>query len=130
MFTLKSSTLSLVGFGVLAYALLEGVEAVGLWWQKRWAEYLTLIATAVFIPQSRQQTTSLSTLAAQFGLAVPSADAGQSPALYADLLQGRQVPQLLGPRSRRSPMRSDNRRVVAIATPLELSKQCISLGRK
>jgi uncharacterized membrane protein (DUF2068 family) len=26
------------------------VEAVGLWWQKRWAEYLTFIATAVFLP--------------------------------------------------------------------------------
>jgi uncharacterized membrane protein (DUF2068 family) len=50
VFSLKSSTLNLVGFGVLAYALLEGVEAVGLWLQKRWAEYLTLIATAVFIP--------------------------------------------------------------------------------
>jgi uncharacterized membrane protein (DUF2068 family) len=32
------------------YAVLEGVEAVGLWWQKRWAEYLTLIATALFLP--------------------------------------------------------------------------------
>ena len=27
-----------------AYAVLEGVEAVGLWYQKRWAEYLTFIA--------------------------------------------------------------------------------------
>ena len=26
------------------------MEAVGLWWQKRWAEYLTLIATALFLP--------------------------------------------------------------------------------
>jgi uncharacterized membrane protein (DUF2068 family) len=50
LFSLKSSTLNLVGFGVLGYALLEGVEAIGLWLQKRWAEYLTLIATAVFIP--------------------------------------------------------------------------------
>jgi uncharacterized membrane protein (DUF2068 family) len=50
LFSLRSSTLHLAGLGVLGYALLEGVEAVGLWWQKRWAEYLTLIATAVFIP--------------------------------------------------------------------------------
>jgi uncharacterized membrane protein (DUF2068 family) len=50
LFSLKSSTLNLVGFGVIGYAVLEGVEAVGLWWQKRWAEYLTLIATALFIP--------------------------------------------------------------------------------
>ena len=30
--------------------MLEGVEAVGLWYQKRWAEYLTFIATAAFLP--------------------------------------------------------------------------------
>jgi uncharacterized membrane protein (DUF2068 family) len=50
LFSLRSSTLHLVGFGVLAYAALEGIEAIGLWLQKRWAEYLTLIATALFIP--------------------------------------------------------------------------------
>ena len=32
------------------YAVLEGVEAVGLWYQKRWAEYLTFVATLVFMP--------------------------------------------------------------------------------
>jgi uncharacterized membrane protein (DUF2068 family) len=50
LFSLRSSTLHLVGAGVIGYAVLEGVEAVGLWYQKRWAEYLTLIATALFIP--------------------------------------------------------------------------------
>ena len=50
LFSLRSSTLTTVGLGVIGYALLEGVEAVGLWFQKRWAEYLTLIATAVFLP--------------------------------------------------------------------------------
>jgi uncharacterized membrane protein (DUF2068 family) len=34
----------------LAFAALEGVEAVGLWWNKRWAEYLTLIATSLLVP--------------------------------------------------------------------------------
>jgi uncharacterized membrane protein (DUF2068 family) len=33
-----------------AYALLEAVEAVGLWRQRRWAEYLTLVATAALLP--------------------------------------------------------------------------------
>ena len=28
------------------YAVVEGVEAVGLWRERRWAEYLTAIATA------------------------------------------------------------------------------------
>jgi uncharacterized membrane protein (DUF2068 family) len=50
LFSLKSSTLDLVAVGVLGYAALEGIEAIGLWFQKRWAEYLTLIATALFIP--------------------------------------------------------------------------------
>jgi len=35
---------------VLAYAALEASEMVGLWMSKRWAEYLTLVATAVLIP--------------------------------------------------------------------------------
>jgi uncharacterized membrane protein (DUF2068 family) len=50
VFTLKSSTLYLVAAAAAAYAVLEGVEAVGLWYQKRWAEYLTFVATVAFIP--------------------------------------------------------------------------------
>ena len=50
LFTLKSSTLTGVGLAVWGYALVEGVEAVGLWLAKRWAEYLTLIVTASFLP--------------------------------------------------------------------------------
>lgn len=34
----------------LAYAVLEGVESVFLWRGKRWAEYLTVIATSLFLP--------------------------------------------------------------------------------
>lgn len=50
LFTLKSSTLYLVAVAAAAYALLEGAEAVGLWFQRRWAEYLTFVATLVFLP--------------------------------------------------------------------------------
>jgi uncharacterized membrane protein (DUF2068 family) len=50
LFTLSSSKLKLAGLGLGAYAVLEGAEAVGLWWQKRWAEYLTFIATTALIP--------------------------------------------------------------------------------
>src|SRR3954447_23443227 len=50
LFTLQSSKLRLAGVGIAAYALLEGAEAVGLWWQKRWAEYLTFIATVALLP--------------------------------------------------------------------------------
>jgi uncharacterized membrane protein (DUF2068 family) len=50
LFTLKSSTLYAVAAVAAIYAMLEGVEAVGLWYQKRWAEYLTFVATVAFIP--------------------------------------------------------------------------------
>jgi len=50
IFELRSSTLYAVAAVAAAYAVLEGVEAVGLWYQKRWAEYLTFIATILFLP--------------------------------------------------------------------------------
>jgi uncharacterized membrane protein (DUF2068 family) len=50
LFSLRAGTLHLVGAAVAVYAVLEGVEAVGLWFQKRWAEYLTFIATTAFLP--------------------------------------------------------------------------------
>ncbi|HXH98526.1 MAG TPA: DUF2127 domain-containing protein [Gaiellaceae bacterium] len=50
VFTLKSSTLYAVAAAAAAYAVIEGVEAVGLWFQRRWAEYLTFVATCAFFP--------------------------------------------------------------------------------
>src|SRR3954453_13698237 len=50
LFSLKSGTLHLLAAGVIAYGALEGIEAIGLWFQKRWAEYLTFVATVVFLP--------------------------------------------------------------------------------
>jgi uncharacterized membrane protein (DUF2068 family) len=50
LFTLHTRTLYLLGAAVAAYALLEGIEAVGLWYQRRWAEYLTFVATTLFLP--------------------------------------------------------------------------------
>ncbi len=41
-------------FGVIAvaYGLLEGAEAYGLWRRRRWGEYLTVVATSLlFIPE-------------------------------------------------------------------------------
>ena len=49
-FDYKKSTLQVVAGGLLAYALIEIVEGFGLWWAKRWAEYLTVVATAAFLP--------------------------------------------------------------------------------
>lgn len=50
LFSLKQSTLVGVAAAAAVYGLLEGLEGVGLWLQKRWGEYLTFIATGVFIP--------------------------------------------------------------------------------
>jgi uncharacterized membrane protein (DUF2068 family) len=50
LFAVSVTNLYLVGVGVAAYAALEGVEAVGLWLGRRWAEYLTFVATVVFVP--------------------------------------------------------------------------------
>jgi uncharacterized membrane protein (DUF2068 family) len=50
IFELRSSTLYAVAAAAAGYAVLEGVEAVGLWYQRRWAEYLTFVATIVFMP--------------------------------------------------------------------------------
>jgi uncharacterized membrane protein (DUF2068 family) len=44
------STLLITAAAMLAYALIEVVEGFGLWAAKRWAEYLTVVATAAFLP--------------------------------------------------------------------------------
>jgi uncharacterized membrane protein (DUF2068 family) len=50
LFAVNVTNLYLLGVGIAAYAVLEGVEAVGLWLGRRWAEYLTFVATVVFVP--------------------------------------------------------------------------------
>jgi uncharacterized membrane protein (DUF2068 family) len=50
LFSLQSGRLREFGFGLLAYGVLEGIEAVGLWLTQRWAEYLTFLATTVLLP--------------------------------------------------------------------------------
>jgi uncharacterized membrane protein (DUF2068 family) len=50
LFTTTSTNLHLLGAVFLVYAAVEGIEAVGLWLTKRWAEYLTFIVTASLLP--------------------------------------------------------------------------------
>jgi uncharacterized membrane protein (DUF2068 family) len=50
LFSIEGGTLTKIGLVLVAYAALEGAEAVGLWYQRRWAEYLTFIATAALLP--------------------------------------------------------------------------------
>jgi uncharacterized membrane protein (DUF2068 family) len=49
-FTLQSSRLHLFATIILVYSAVEGIEAVGLWYQRRWAEYLTFLVTASLLP--------------------------------------------------------------------------------
>ena len=46
----QHSRLILVGIVAFLYAALFAVEGVGLWKARRWAEYLTIIATSSFVP--------------------------------------------------------------------------------
>lgn len=47
---LPPTRLKLAGAGAFLYAALFFTEGIGLWRQKRWAEYLTVVATSSFIP--------------------------------------------------------------------------------
>ena len=50
LFTLSKGTLIEAGIALLCYAALELAEAIGLWYGRRWAEYLAFIATVVLLP--------------------------------------------------------------------------------
>src|SRR5439155_519155 len=50
LLALETRTLFWIAVGLAAYAIIELVEGVGLWYARRWAEYLTVVATAAFLP--------------------------------------------------------------------------------
>ena len=50
LFAISTRNLEITGAALAAYAILEGVEAVGLWLGQRWAEYLTFVSTALLVP--------------------------------------------------------------------------------
>ena len=56
-FDYQHRTLLLVAAALIAYALIEIIEAVGLWMNRRWAEYLTVVATAAFLPLEAYELT-------------------------------------------------------------------------
>ena len=47
---LHAHELRIAGIAAICYGTLELVEGVGLWFDRLWAEYLTLTATSLFIP--------------------------------------------------------------------------------
>src|SRR6202042_1965177 len=62
-FKYSPAHLTALAFVLIAYAALEATEMVGLWFAKRWAEYLTVVATVVLIPyEIYELTESFSTL--------------------------------------------------------------------
>ncbi|MEU7824472.1 DUF2127 domain-containing protein [Catellatospora sp. NPDC049133] len=46
----RPQTLALIAAALACYGLLQLTEATGLWLLRRWGEYLTAVATAIFIP--------------------------------------------------------------------------------
>lgn len=50
IFDLEPGTIKLLLALAVAYAVIEWTEAYGLWREKRWAEYLTVVATTGFLP--------------------------------------------------------------------------------
>ncbi len=76
LLTVRIQNLYLAGAAIAAYGLLEGIEAIGLWFAKRWAEYLTFVATIVFVPYEIKEllppktVTALKVLALVINLAI------------------------------------------------------------
>jgi uncharacterized membrane protein (DUF2068 family) len=74
LFTVSITNLYLLGVAIAVYAVMEGTEAVGLWLGKRWAEYLTFLATIIFVPYEVYELTKgvsgLKVLALVLNLAV------------------------------------------------------------
>ena len=48
--SLHDSQLTMIAIVAFLYAILFAVEGVGLWSAKRWAEYLTIVATSSLVP--------------------------------------------------------------------------------
>jgi uncharacterized membrane protein (DUF2068 family) len=53
---------TILAIGAILYALLEGTEGVGLAMRRRWAEYLTVIATGILIPYEAYEVIHHATL--------------------------------------------------------------------
>ena len=67
---LSRHQVTLFGVAALAYGALELVEGVGLWQRRRWAEWLTVIATSLLIPLELYELVHRPTALKAAGLAV------------------------------------------------------------
>ena len=54
--------INLIALSAIAYAALEATEGIGLAMRRRWAEYLTVIATGILIPYEAYEVVTRPTL--------------------------------------------------------------------
>lgn len=74
LFTLSSTELYIIGVVVGLYTCIMAAEAFGLWFARRWAEYLTLVETGILVPieiyELRKGVSALKALTLAINLAV------------------------------------------------------------
>lgn len=70
LFSITPSHLKDAALLLIAYAVLEAVEMVGLWRAKRWAEYLTFLATVSLLPLEIYELTHKFTIFKVFTLII------------------------------------------------------------
>lgn len=68
--TLSTKTLTLLAIGLAIYAVIELVEATGLWLAKRWGEYFAMVATSFGLPLEIYDLTRKFTVTALVLLAI------------------------------------------------------------
>jgi len=70
LFAVSSTVLVLLGVALACYCAVLVVEMVGLWWAKRWAEYLTFGETGALVPFELYEMASGVTVLKACGLAL------------------------------------------------------------
>jgi uncharacterized membrane protein (DUF2068 family) len=61
LFTYKQADLDIAAIALAVYAVIELIEAIGLWLAKRWGEYFAAVATGLFLPVEIYELTEHST---------------------------------------------------------------------
>ena len=69
-FSLSTTTLTWIAIAMLGYAVIELIEAVGLWLMTRWGEYFAVIATGIFLPLEIYEITEKITAFRAIALAI------------------------------------------------------------
>ena len=69
LFSISEVDLILIGVALVLYCVLLSVEIVGLWWARRWAEYLTFVESCVLLPYEFYELAKSVTVLKVVGLA-------------------------------------------------------------